>query len=72
LAVTGLYLYSPSVFAILPTLKPSRRKELEITDVNQHYATSNCLKSYKLNGVWSDMGLPESALKVSNLLSKNG
>jgi glucose-1-phosphate thymidylyltransferase len=71
LAVTGLYLYSSTVFSLLPSLKPSRRKELEITDVNQHYATTNCLKSYKLSGMWSDMGLPESALLVSNVLSKN-
>lgn len=69
-AVSGLYCFSPDCFAILPTLKPSRRKELEITDLNNHYARSGCMKSYTLVGEWSDMGLPESALKVSNYLSK--
>src|SRR5438105_6023178 len=33
-AVTGCYLYGPEVFSIVPTLTPSDRGELEITDVN--------------------------------------
>src|SRR5437016_4629888 len=36
-AVTGCYLYGPEVFSIVPTLTPSGRGELEITDVNNAF-----------------------------------
>src|SRR5207247_4079211 len=36
-AVAGIYIYPPDVFTVIKTLKPSRRGELEITDVNNHY-----------------------------------
>lgn len=71
-AVTGLYLYMPHVFTIVPTLVPSKRNELEITDINNHYVQMGMMKSYILHGHWSDMGLPESAKNVCDFLwSKN-
>src|SRR5438132_441463 len=36
-AVAGIYIYPPDVFDFIKTLRPSRRGELEITDVNRHY-----------------------------------
>jgi glucose-1-phosphate thymidylyltransferase len=68
LAVTGLYVYTPHVFKIVPTLQPSQRKELEITDINNYYVDCGGMRSYTLTGHWSDMGLPESAKKVSDFL----
>lgn len=63
-AVVGLYLYSSNVFSILPKLKPSRRKELEVTDVNNHYVKNGTMRSYILHGKWKDAGTPESMLET--------
>lgn len=69
-AVTGLYFYNNSVFDILKDLKPSKRNELEITDVNNYYVHQESTKGMILNGRWTDMGVPKSALRVSNWLSE--
>ena len=42
-AVVGLYCYPPDVFDVIATLSPSARGELEITDVNRHYALAGRL-----------------------------
>lgn len=68
LAVTGLYLYTPQVFDLLPHLKPSRRNELEITDINNRYVNDETMKAYQLKGHWSDMGTPESIIATQNFL----
>jgi len=69
-AVTGLYLYTPYVFELVPQLKPSQRNELEITDINNHYVKeeTDTLKAHILLGYWHDMGLPESAKSVQDYL----
>jgi glucose-1-phosphate thymidylyltransferase len=67
-AVTGLYLYTPHVFGLVPKLKPSRRNELEITDINNHYVKKGTMKAKLLDGYWSDMGLPHSAKQVQDHL----
>ena len=43
-AVVGLYCYPPDVFDVIATLEPSSRGELEITDVNRHYALAGRLE----------------------------
>src|SRR3954452_12697218 len=44
-AVTGVYCYDASVWDVLPHLQPSGRGELEITDVNNHYAETGALQA---------------------------
>jgi len=56
LAVVGLYIYPPSVFNIVHTLKPSGRNELEITDVNNYFGSKGSLTSREVKGFWGDAG----------------
>jgi glucose-1-phosphate thymidylyltransferase len=56
LAVTGLYCYEPDVFDVISTLEPSGRGELEITDVNNHYARAGTLEHDVFEGYWGDAG----------------
>lgn len=65
-AVTGLYLYTSWVFNQLPHLKPSKRNELEITDINQSYVAAGSMQSTILTGWWHDMGTPEAARETEN------
>jgi glucose-1-phosphate thymidylyltransferase len=55
-AVTGVYLYDPSVFAVIPTLEPSSRGELEISDVNNHFIDEGTMEYDVIEGFWGDAG----------------
>jgi glucose-1-phosphate thymidylyltransferase len=66
-AVAGIYLYPADVFDVIKHLKPSRRGELEITDVNQYYLKQGRLGYSFLGGYWTDAGTLES-LAVANQL----
>ncbi len=55
-AVTGVYFYDPAVFEIIPTLRPSGRGELEITDVNNEYIRRKAMEYEVIEGFWGDAG----------------
>jgi glucose-1-phosphate thymidylyltransferase len=55
-AVVGLYCYPADVFDVIATLIPSARGELEITDVNRHYALAGQLDATEVAGWWEDAG----------------
>ncbi len=55
-AVVGLYCYPTDVFEVIATLEPSSRGELEITDVNRHYAVTGRLRAQEVEGWWEDAG----------------
>ncbi|MCK5655496.1 MAG: NTP transferase domain-containing protein [Candidatus Aureabacteria bacterium] len=69
-AVIGIYMYDSEVFKIVNGLTPSKRKELEITDVNNAYINNGTMKFEILKGWWTDAGTIES-LYHANTLVKN-
>jgi glucose-1-phosphate thymidylyltransferase len=68
LAVTGIYFFDENVFAVISTLRPSARGELEITDVNNAFIERGELTFDPLPGWWTDAGTFES-LKLANELA---
>jgi glucose-1-phosphate thymidylyltransferase len=55
-AVTGIYFYDAQVWDVLPTLQPSGRGELEITDVNNWYVARGKMEADVVDGFWGDAG----------------
>jgi glucose-1-phosphate thymidylyltransferase len=55
-AVTGVYFYDGTVFDVIPTLEPSGRGELEITDVNNHFVAAGTMEYDVIEGFWGDAG----------------
>lgn len=71
-AVIGIYMYDGSVYDIIRTLKPSRRGELEITDVNNAYIARGEMTWEELEGWWTDAGTFDSLRRASNLVAETG
>ena len=70
LAVTGIYMYDQKVFDIIKPLKPSKRGELEITDVNNAYIKLNEMTFDILGGWWTDCGTFESLFRANGLVER--
>ena len=71
LAITGLYFFDKKVVEYTKKLKPSKRKELEITDLLNIYCRKKQLKSDILGrgGAWLDTGSIEDFYKTSAFVS---
>ena len=72
-AVTGIYFYDESVWEVIPTLKPSGRGELEITDVNNWYVDQGTMEYDVVEGFWGDAGESIDAYyEVNDWVRANG
>ncbi|MGA2589479.1 MAG: sugar phosphate nucleotidyltransferase [Bryobacteraceae bacterium] len=70
-AVTGIYMYDATVFDKVRTLVPSKRGELEITDVNNAYIREGSMTFDFLDGWWTDAGTFDSLLRAANLVAQS-
>jgi glucose-1-phosphate thymidylyltransferase len=69
-AVTGLYFYDEQVADFAANLRPSRRGELEITDLNHIYLERGELNVEKMGRgyAWLDTGTPDSLLEAAEFI----
>tara|TARA_Y100000741_G_C18180557_1_gene529146 strand:- start:198 stop:911 length:714 start_codon:yes stop_codon:yes gene_type:complete len=72
-AVVGLYMYNNNVVNIVKKLKPSKRDELEITDLNNLYIDNNDCEVVYLDekSQWFDSGTFDSLFQASEYVMKN-
>ena len=71
LAITGLYFFDKNVVRFSKELKPSKRGELEITDLLNKYRNKNKLSADYIGrgGAWLDTGSISDYYKTSNFVS---
>ncbi len=69
-AVAGLYFYDERVCDLAASLEPSKRGELEITDLNRLYLERDelCVELLGRGMAWLDTGTPEALLQAANFI----
>jgi glucose-1-phosphate thymidylyltransferase len=72
-AVTGVYFYDGAVWEVLPSLRPSGRGELEISDVNNWYIERGAMEYDVIEGFWGDAGESiDVYYAVNDFVRRNG
>ena len=68
-AAVGLYFYKNYILDLVKDLKPSKKGELEITDLNIRVLKNNSLKTEILDSVfWLDTGTHDALVEASNFI----
>lgn len=69
LALVGVYMFTPEVFAAAKAIEPSARGELEITDTIQHLIdTGHTVEQHRVKGWWKDTGQLADMLEANRLV----
>jgi len=69
LALIGVYIFGPAIFAAVKQIQPSWRNELEITDAIQKLIDSGKKVEVEMvDGWWKDTGRPEDLLEANQLV----
>jgi glucose-1-phosphate thymidylyltransferase len=69
LALVGVYMFGPEVFASVKRIRPSFRNELEITDAIQDLIDRGLLvRPHIVDGWWKDTGKLEDMLEANRLI----
>lgn len=72
LAVTGIYLLTPTIFDVIDRLKPSWRNELEITDALQMLMEEGNKITYDMvTDYWKDTGTPQDIIHANDVILKD-
>ena len=70
LASIGLYIFDNKCFDYIRMNKPSKRGEMEVTDVQDKYIKEGTMKFEKLKGFWHDAGTFKTLSEVNTYWSK--
>lgn len=69
LAISGAYLFKPTIFEAISRIKPSWRNEYEITDaIQQVIDLGHKVFPYTLKGWWIDAGKPDAIIQANQLV----
>lgn len=66
----GVYLFRPSVFEAIHTLRPSARGEFEITDLLNYYLERESLDHCVFDGEWMDAGTVDALLQSGTFAAR--
>jgi glucose-1-phosphate thymidylyltransferase len=69
-AVIGLYMYDHHVFDLIKDLKPSKRGELEITDINMSYVGHGTASYALLGSNWLDSGSFKTLFEANKIVAQ--